>query len=240
MAEIQRVPLGRPPAGSWLPSVAMTAVIVLALVVIKPWAPPRAAADATPAPTFYIAPVATERSGPRPYDARLFGGREPEPAWELWPAGYVVHFGLAGPVKVQGQDGASPAPGASGPAGVASPSASPSTSGPAPTEAPLAPGVVDLGPADHLVALGINTPLDARVTDVALWFYHGDDCCIERLDIVQLPTLWESDHFIVIAPADPDDPGKAASWLVGQYLLDVTTAQGEVRQVMFRVRPEMG
>ena len=241
MAEVQRVPLGRPPAGSWLPGVVTAVVVVLAIAILKPWAPPPSAVAPTPVPTFYIAPVATEHTGPRAYDPVLFGGREPEPAWELWPAGYVVQFGMAGPVRVHAPAGASAEPGTSPvPAASAGPNASSAPSPAEPTVQPLAPGIVDLGPADHLVALGINTPLEARVTDVELWFYRGEDCCLERLDIVRLPTLWESNHFIVIAPGDPDDPGTATAWLVGRYRLDVTTAAGEIREVTFVVRAPQG
>ena len=46
--------------------------------------------------------AATPRAGsPTPFDAfagydhELFGIYEPEPRWELWPAGYLVSFGYA-------------------------------------------------------------------------------------------------------------------------------------------------
>jgi len=238
MAEVNRIPLGRPPAGSWLPGVMATIVVLIGLAILKPWTPPPSAVAPTAVPTFYIAPVATERTGPRPYDPQLFGGREPEPAWELWPAGYVVQFGMAGPVSVEGswEAGSGPDPGSS----PGDPASSPVGSPGGPTVQPLAPGIADLGPADHLVALGINTPLEARVTNVTLSFYAGEPCCLELLPIVRLPTLWESEHFIVIAPADRGDPSKAAGWQVGRYRLDVTTAAAEIREVTFVVRAPNG
>lgn len=238
MAEVQRIPLGGPPAGSWLPGVATAVAIFLALAILKPWtpsAPSAAGASARPAPS--RAPAATERTGPRGYDPRLFGGREPDPAWELWPAGYVVQFGMAGPVKVHGQDGATPEPGASGDATPA-PTAAPSGAGA--TAAPLPPGVVDLGPADHLVALGINTPLDFRVATVDLQIFRGDDCCLEAVPIVHLPALWESVHFVIIAPEDPSAKGQPGAWDVGQYLLHLASTSGDAREVRFVVRPPLG
>lgn len=240
MAEVPRVPLGSPPAGSWLPGVAATVAIILALAVLKPWAPPiDPDAGATPRPTFYIGPATTERTGPRPYDPRLFGLREPDPAWELWPAGYVVQFGMAGPLKVHGQDGASPTPGASAPASSGPPGAASPAPSPAGTEPP-AGNVVDLGPADHLVALGINTPREVRVESIALWLLAEDHAGGEdEVVLVRLPTLWESDHFLVIGVGDPNAPGQAGAWPAGLYRLEITTVFGEVREVLLRVQPPL-
>jgi hypothetical protein len=243
MAEFQRVPLRPRQSRNWLPTVGLAFAVFLALAIVKPWEIDRpGAADASPAPTFFVRP--TERTGPRAYDPILFGGREPDPAWELWPAGYVVQFGLAGPVKVHGQDGASPAPGGSA---AASSPAAPDGSGlpvgsapssAAPTAPPLEPGVVDLGTADHLVALGINTPLDVRVVVVRLFSVTG--IRTDEVLVVRLPTLWESTHFIVIAPADPAQPGQPVPWEPGLYRLELTTALGDVRVVDLRVGPPTG
>jgi hypothetical protein len=236
MADVPRSPLGRPPAGTWLPGVAGAVALVLVLAVLKPWsAPDPGPPAATTQPTFYIAP--TERTGHRPYDPVLFGGREPDPAWELWPAGYVVQFGMAGPVKVHGQDG-SPAPGAGGP----SPSGPAGSAGPEPSPAGTAPAsnVVDLGPADHLIALGINTPSEIRVQSLALWLLvENQGGGADEVSIVHLPTLWESSHFLVIGIEDPNAPGQAGPWPPGLYRLEISTAFGDVREVLLRVRPPL-
>ncbi len=247
MAEFERVPLRPRPTRNWLPTAGLGFAIFLAVAIVKPWgSPPQTAGDATPLPTFYIAP--TEQTGPRDYDPRLFGYREPDPAWELWPAGYVVQFGLAGPLRVHGQDGASlpPGPGASGGPGSSAvpgrstpPGSAPSPTAPARTEPPPEPGVVDLGPADHLVALGINTPRDVRVEQVTLWDLDVSGPP-QTLPIVRLPTLWESTHFIVIAPEAEDGSGQPAAWEPGHYRLDLTTTTMEVREVLLRVRPALG
>lgn len=232
MADVPRVPLGRPPAGSWLPGVATGTAVVLGLMILKPWAPAAPTATAAPLPTFRVGPVRTQPPFPQ-YDPRLFGFREPDPAWELWPAGYVVRFGMAGPVRVQGHDDSglpagSPAPGESAaPSAVSSPAA-PSASPSLPTN------VVDIGPADHLVALGINTPREARIELVRLWWLE-DGKPPYLVPIVRLPTLWESDHFIVIAPEHPDVAGQPFEWEPGLYRLDLTNAAMEVREVYLLV-----
>ena len=240
MAEFERVPLRPRPRRNWLPTAGAAFAIFLVVVIVKPWdlAGPATTGtgDATPQPTFYISP--TERTGPRDYDPRLFGGREPDPAWELWPAGYVVQFGLAGPVRVTGQ-GESPGPGSndSPEPAVSGPPASAAATAPPSTEPPFVDHVVDLGPADHLVALGINTPLDARVASFRL--FRLTDARTDLVPVVRLPTLWESAHFIVIAPEDSEAPGQPGPWPAGAYRLELTTIFGEVRIVDLVIEPPL-
>ena len=233
MAEFQRVPLRPRPDRNWLPTAGLALAVFLALAIVKPWdsSRPSTAGDPTPGPTFFIRP--TERTGPREYDPRLFGGREPDPAWELWPAGFVVQFGLAGPVKV-GEGAPTTAPGASGAAGESG-APPPAASGAPASDLPLGSNVVDIGTADHLVALGINTPLDARVESVRLFLLTGTRSDV--VETVRLPTLWESSHFLVIAPADPAAPGQPAAWRPGRYRLELTTTFGDIRLVELLVRP---
>lgn len=242
MAEFQPIPVDRPPPRSWLSTLGSVAAIVLALAVIKPWSNP-----GSPTPT--MAATAARSAGPAPtvrperteYDPRLFGTREPEPAWELWPAGYVVEFGIAGPLRVGGQDqpaGEEPTANAN-PSATGDPDAGPgASSGPALTTAPTEQAsalVVDLGPADHLIALGINTPIDVRVAEISLWLQRGEECCGQPVPIVRLPTLWESRHFLVIGIADPAQLGETGPWEPGEYRLDLATASKEVRSVRLRV-----
>lgn len=239
MAEFERVPLRPRPSRNWLPSAGVALAVFLVVAIVKPWdlGPPATAGVATPLATFYVGP--TERTGPRDYDPRLFGGREPDPAWELWPAGYVVQFGLAGPVRVYGQDGASPDPGetqAPSAGATDAPTGPPGSSRPA--GSPLPENVVNLGPSDHLVALGINTPLDTRVEEVALWRLDGGGGPT-NVPIVRLPTPWESTHFIVIAPEDPGAVGRPGPWEAGMYRLDLTTTAMEVREVLLVVHPPL-
>ena len=242
MAEFQPVPIGRPPPRSWLPALGSTLAIILALAIVKPWQALDPGVPAAQHASASAGPAVPRPPTPRPlrdtYDARLFGSREPDPAWELWPAGYVVEFGIAGPVVVHGQE--SPVP-----SGGAAASAEPGTFTPAPGSvpptaqpglpSPVAEHVVDLGPSDHLIALGINTPADVRVAEITLWMQAGDVCCDELIPTIRLPTLWESQHFLVIGIEDPFRPGATAPWLAGEYRLDLVTVGGEIRSVRLRV-----
>ena len=242
MAEFERIPLRPRPHRNWLPTAVAAVAVFIVAAIFKPWGASRTETGvdgATPAPTFFIRP--TERTGPRPYDPILFGGREPDPAWELWPAGYVVEFGLAGPVRVggQGAGGPSAGPGSSRtpPAASIAPSVpAGSSAGPSapPATPPVDAGFVDLGTADHLVALGINTPADVHVDTVTL--SRLTDEAVSPIALVRLPTYWESSHFIVIAPEDPGAAGQAAPWEPGLYRLVLTTTFGEVRSIDLRVR----
>jgi hypothetical protein len=245
MAEFERVPLRPRPKRNWLPSAVIGVTVFIGLAIVKPWdfgRPQTGAGGGTPPPTFFVRP--TERTGARPYDPILFGFREPDPAWELWPAGYVVEFGMSGPVRVHGQDAASPAPGESRAPGdsPAPPAASSRPPGPSRSRLPTAPvatpavddGVVDLGTAAHLVALGINTPAAFHVETATLSMLIDD--AIRPIAIVRLPTFWESEHFIVIAPEDPVAAGQAAAWEPGLYRLVLTPTFGEVRSIDLRVR----
>src|SRR5215213_5412011 len=222
MAEFERIPLRSRPDRNWLPGAVIAVALLIGLAILKPWdlgTNGTGSAGATPLPTFFVRP--TERTGPRPYDPILFGGREPDPGWELWPAGYVVEFGMTGPVRVQGQDRASAAPGGSrtpGPSAPGPTSEPPATSNPSPAAGrspvpsapPATPSIddgVDLGTTAHLVALGINTPADVHVETVTL--SRLTDAGTTLVPVVRLPTFFESDHFLVIAPEDPAAPGQA-------------------------------
>ena len=78
-------------------------VIAVLIAVVKPWGvslPPHSAvlssegaspvATGTPAPSLDIGDGVT-----RPYDPLIFGDKELQPTWGLWPAGYLVTFGFA-------------------------------------------------------------------------------------------------------------------------------------------------
>jgi hypothetical protein len=251
MAEFERVPLRPRPDRNWLPTVGLAVALFVGVAILKPWDLMRTgvSGDATPLPTFFVRP--TERTGARPYNPVLFGLREPDPAWELWPAGYVVRFGLAGPVRVEDADATAAPAGGGGPPTPApatgAPTATPigeppATGGPPPPATPISQppaneGVIDLGTADHLVALGVNTPLDVRLESIQL--ARLEDESSTPVPIVRLPTLWESSHFTVIAPEDASERGQAAPWEPGLYRLVLTPTFGEVRIVDFRVFPPL-
>jgi hypothetical protein len=242
MADIERVPVGRSLPPSWLPTIGTVSVVLLALAILKPWgvaapSPPTAAPD--PAARATIPPVTEAPADRDVYEPRLFGHREPDPAWELWPAGYVVEFGIAGPVAMGGHEPSDggPEPGEST---TPSPSRRPSSSAPPGATFPAGEPVVDLGSTDHLIALGINTPATVRVDDILLWFYRGENCCLELVPIVRLATPWPSAHFFAIGIADPVRPDQPGAWLIGDYRLDLVLDGGETRSILFRVTEPLG
>jgi hypothetical protein len=102
---------------------------------------------------------------------------------------------------------------------------------------PIDEHLVDLGPSDHLVALGINTPLDVKVEEIILWSVEGR--LPAMVPIVRLPALWESTHFLVIAPEDPAAAGQPGAWEPGRYRLDLFTTTMEVRRVDLLIRPPL-
>src|SRR3954471_21783054 len=102
MSDLRRiVPPGKKP-DRWLrASVAIVGLFVF-IAIAKPWGSGAPLAlpfpVATPRPTTASASAHGIDRGA--YDPALFGQEVPDPAWQLWPAGYVVDFGLAGPVTI--------------------------------------------------------------------------------------------------------------------------------------------
>jgi hypothetical protein len=217
-------------------SAKVIAVIVIGILVaiIKPWGTttPAPLARATAAPT----PVAvTPRPGPpTPFDAfanydhELFGIYEPEPRWELWPAGYLVSFGYA--IRIGSVD-----PSASQPPTPPAASASPGrpVGSPVTTDAPASgephwPATITIADGNHLGLIGVNTPLGYEVASVAVVRMTADGS-EQPLDVVKPQSQWPS-HFTVIGIAD--DTGREAieNWPAGQYRLDLEFEPGAIRR----------
>jgi hypothetical protein len=207
------------------------------VAIIKPWgsepaavAPPPSRAPETATPVA----VATASASINPwanYDHEIFGVYEPEPRWELWPAGYLVSFGYAiriestpsgGPDTVS--TGVTTGTGAGGAAG-ASPSAQPSAT-PRPSPTPLAsPGAEPVWPAtirvtagNELAMIGVNTPLGYRVTGMGVTRLTGG--AGEAVRIINPASDWPS-HFTVIALADESGGAALDRWPPGDYRLEL-------------------
>jgi hypothetical protein len=233
MAELRRVvPPDRKP-DRWLPA-SIAAVTILTLIAIaKPWGGPAVPLAVLPSVT--PPPVhATRPPGRGQYDPALFGRDAPEPGWQLWPAGYVVDFGLAGPVPIEsggpgGDARMSPTPKPSPPS---SPTGRPSGSPP-----PYGTAVpIRIGQADNLVVLGINTPLDVDVVRIRLVRYEGRRTV--TVPVVTLPTPWPVGHFHVIGMESPDGTDLLGAWQPGFYRLDLLIADGSVvRSVVVQIDP---
>lgn len=228
MADLRRVaPLGRRP-DRWLPASVAAVSILILIAVAKPWGgPPVPLAvfpSVTPRP-----PEATRPPGRGRYDPALFGADAPDPAWQLWPAGYVVDFALAGPVPIE--------PSGSGRTASPEPAPSPLTSGPPTSPPPYGSAIpIRIGQADNLVVLGINTPLDVDVVRIRLLRYQGGKTV--GVPVIPLRTPWPVSHFYVIGMESPDGTDLLGTWRPGFYRLDLVVADGSVvRSVVVQIDP---
>ncbi len=216
-------------------SAKVIAVIVIGILValIKPWGTttPVPLARATAAPTA----AATPRAGsPTPFDAfagydhELFGIYEPEPRWELWPAGYLVSFGYAIRIGSTGAESSQPpAP----PAASASPSrpvATPVTTAKPGTEEPNWPATITIADGNHLGLIGVNMPLGYRIGSVAIVRVQADDS-EQSLDVAEVASQWPS-HFRVFGLADGSGGEVVANWPAGQYRLDLSFEPGAINR----------
>jgi hypothetical protein len=247
-------------------------LIALLVAIVKPWGSGSeavtptlvpASASATPAAPVAVATSAT----PDPwanYDHEIFGIYEPEPRWELWPAGYLVSFGYAFRIEStpagQSPSGvASPAPGSSAaPTASTLPGASgkppdsvPSATVPPPQASPTAvPPVASGAPADdgptwpatiritdgnHLGLIGINMPLGFRVSGMGV--FRTTDGADEPLDIISPASDWPS-HFTIVAIADESRSEAIERWPPGTYRLELTFEPGNIsRSIVIEIDP---
>lgn len=225
-----------PPGGGpdrWLRASVAIVAVFLFLAIAKPWG--RDGAKPIPFPSATARPsdggVDRTRSPSRHrYDPALFGQQVPDPAWQLWPAGYVVDFGLAGPLPIA--DPAAPSTSPGGPA--------PSSAAPSPTPLATSPfgsgRPIGLGGSDNLVVLGLNNPADIAVTAMRLWRYDGT--VVRRVPIAVLPSPWPTPHFHVIALPSNDSSDDLGPWLPGVYRLDLLTDPGAaIRSIVLVIDP---
>jgi hypothetical protein len=217
-------------------SAKVIAVIVIGILValIKPWGTttPVPLARATAAPTTV---AATPRAGsPTPFDAfagydhELFGIYEPEPRWELWPAGYLVSFGYAIRIGSTGTETSPPptAPGAS--ASPDRPVATPARTARPGTEEPNWPATITITDGNHLGLIGVNTPLGYKITSIGI-ARRGPDGSDQPLEVVTPESQWP-DHFTVIGLADGTGHETIENWPAGQYRLDLSFEPGAIRR----------
>src|SRR3954453_6677435 len=144
MSDLRRiVPPGKGPDRCRRASFAIVRVLVF-LALAKPWGSGAAPRAAFPIETPHATAVPTVHALTRgAYDPALFGQEVPDPGWQLWPAGYGVDFGLAGPVTID-------PPTAAATGAPPEPSATPRRS----RISPFGPSEpIRLGGADNLVVL---------------------------------------------------------------------------------------
>lgn len=249
MADLQHV---RPPRSSFGGHGALIGSIVVIgvlLAAVKPWGGTGGPPAATLFPTASLAGAdvpgegvtVTQAPTPAGFDLRyrpdLFGP-EPPARWGLWPAGYITTYGFALPVPPEASPAASPttapgrSPGASsiasataGPTG--SPGAAPSGSSVA-VGAPAWPARIAITAGNHLLVLGISTPVGYHVPEVKL-FRSAADGTSSLVETEILPSPWP-DHFTVIGIRARTADGSLEVWPDGQYRLDWRTEPGAIRQ----------
>jgi hypothetical protein len=231
MSDIVRVPGPSSPLEGRSAKVIAVIVIGLLIAIIKPWGSTSAPlARATAAPTTV---AVTPRPGsPTPsdpfanYDHELFGIYEPEPRWELWPAGYLVSFGYA--IRI-GSTGAEISPPPGPPAASASPTrpvASAVRSATPGTEEPNWPATITITEGNHLALIGVNTPLGYRISSVAIVRLTADGL-EQPLDVVTVESQWPN-HFTVLGLSNGSAREAIENWPAGQYRLDLAFEPGAI------------
>jgi hypothetical protein len=212
------------------------ALVVVAIVVafIKPWgsastpAPaPSQAVVISPAPSPTPTPTATPTPDPadafsRAYDPLLFGDHELQPAWGLWPAGYLSTFGF-----VMHTERSNPPKPASG-------DHSPSAVSPSDPASPIWPDAIDIPLGNHLLLIGVDTPMGFSVDDIHLTKYLADRRS-KDVPIVRPPSPWPS-HFTVIGVDGGYGVSRTALWAAGRYRLELVIEPGAIqRSIEIRV-----
>ena len=146
------------------------------------------------------------------------------PRWEIWPTAYVYKFGLSGPLAIDSTRQRSRRVRAAG--------------GPPASPPPGAGQLIDVGAADLLMVLGLNTPSESRILDARLWQFPSAGPPVRRA-LRELPPPWPVDTFHVyglLSPGDAD-PYVVAGWTPGVYRLDLLVDPGaEIRRIGLLVR----
>ena len=216
-------------------SAKVIAVIVIGILVaiIKPWGttapPPLARATAAPtAVALTPRPSATFFDVLANYDHELFGIYEPEPRWELWPAGYLVSFGYAIRIGSVDASASKPPPSPTASASPGRPVVSPVKSAEPDSGEPHWPATITIADGNHLGLIGINTPLGYEVASVSVVRMKADGS-EQPLDVVKPRSQWPS-HFTVIGLADDTGHEAIENWPAGQYRLDLEFEPGAIRR----------
>lgn len=221
----------RPPPSRFdghLGALAIVVVVALTVAVVKPWgsnsgAPVPVPAQ-TPSPLPSPSPTLSADLGFNGllYDPSIFGNREPEATWGIWPAGYLTTFGFV--VQVAGV--ASPSPGHSSAPGGRPSASTPAPSGSSGDNGPVWPASFVVPEGDHLFLIGINMPLGFVVASAQLKGEHAEDRDPVEIGIKQFTPPWP--HFTVIGIPTAAGDGRLDVWPAGRYRLDLTFDPGTI------------
>lgn len=225
---MERVPRSPSSFGGHEGALAALVAVLLFVAVAKPWGPGSPTAQITPTPA--STQSATSRSRPvvpsTTLDTALFGPFEPPPEWSIWPAGYFVSVMYI-----------ARAPGSGTPVALVSPR--PSTAASTPVAGSAWPSRVEVGPEDHLLWLGIDTP-QAWSLDTAVLRRINPDGSSRLVPTTPLPSPWGSFFTILTLTSRGTDRGVAV-WPAGNYRLELTASPGHVKrtiEVRILTRPE--
>jgi hypothetical protein len=234
MAQLQPVPRASSPFNGREGPLAVVLGIALLAVIVKPWG------TGEPEPSPYRAPspspIASAASSGADAALRveLFGPFEPTPEWSIWPAGYFTSIMYV--TRAQSEPRASGTPaGGEASASPASSGAAPSSGSPLPAAA--WPGTIEVGPGDHLLWLGIDTPRGWSV-DSAVLRRQAVGKPDTEVPTRMLASPWPS-HFSVLALGPMGDAGatRLQVWPAGDYTLELRVSPGDVRRILeIRIR----
>jgi hypothetical protein len=110
-------------------------------------------------------------------------------------------------------------------------STTPSPTPPSPAvDGPAWPAEIVVGPGDHLLWLGINTPHGWTIRSADLRRI-GTDGSTTNVPLTRLPSDWD-DHFAVLGiPVGPASE-RLVDWPKGQYRLSITVDPGSVTRTI--------
>ena len=218
MSDLKPVPRPSVPLDGRGSQVLAIIALAIALAFLKPWgsagapapsAAPMAKGSPSPSPIKTANPLDADS---RLYDPLIFGDKELRATWGLWPAGYMVSFGFA-----MRAEPSSAAPGG--------PSASPGSRDAA---TPVWPEAIDIPFGNHLLLMGVNTPIGFTVDGIHLSRKRTDGRR-EDVPIVRLPSPWPS-HFNVIGIDDGYSVSRTSFWAPGLYRLGLVIEPGTIER----------
>jgi hypothetical protein len=203
--------------------------IGMVAAIAKPWGDDGIRTAAGPTPSFGAAPTPPPVGiAGHAFDPKMFGPFEPAPDWSIWPAGYFVSVQYVTRQANDRPPGAPPTRPSPAPGATASPSPPPDPS--VAVIGPDWPAEVVVGPGDHLVWLGVDTPLGWTIRDTVLRRL-GSDGSLTNMPLTRLPSDWD-DHFAVLGiPVDASSE-RLTDWQPGTYRLDVTVDPGRITRTI--------
>jgi hypothetical protein len=229
MTDVQRVSRPGSPFSGRDRAIALVVTIGILAAIAKPWGNGLDGSPATPAQSARAEPTPSPVPLPgHAFDPKLFGPFEPSPDWSIWPAGYFVSVEFVSREAIDRP----PSLPASGPSQAAE---SPLAASHGPDSSPAVigpdwPAEIVVGPGDHLVWLGVDTPLGWTISDTVLRRIESDGSLTD-VPISRLPSEWD-DHFAVLGiPVDASSE-RLADWAPGTYRLDITVDPGRLTRTI--------